>query len=168
VLLCVGRIGRANGIRGDVYVEIRTDAPDERFAVGRVLATEPAERGPLQVRAARPHSGGLAVSFAGVGDRTAAEALRGTLLLVESTDLDPTDDPDEFHDTELVGLAACRSDGAALGEVTDVLHTAGGDLLVITSGDREVLVPFVRQLVPTVDVAAGRVVVDPPEGLLDL
>jgi 16S rRNA processing protein RimM len=172
--LTVGRIGKPQGLRGEVTVEVRTDAPELRFAVGSVLLTDPAERGPLTVESTRDQNGRLVVAFAGVPDRTQAELLRNTLLQVDATDLPPTDDPDEFHDTQLVGLVADLLDGGRLGEVIDVLHLPHGDVLVVRresaeqDGAGEVLVPFVKAIVPDVDIAAGRVVIDPPEGLLDL
>jgi 16S rRNA processing protein RimM len=104
-----------------------------------------------------------------VPDRNAAEQLRNTMLLVDAADVPPSDDPDEFHDTELMGLAADLTDGTRLGEVADVLHLPHGDVLVVRRPEGpEVLVPFVKAIVPDVDVAAGRLVVDPPDGLLDL
>lgn len=167
--LVVGRVGRPQGVRGEVTVEVRTDDPDTRFAPGSALRTEPAERGPLTVEAARPRSGGLVVAFAGVRDREGAETLRGTVLLVDSAELPPIDDPEEWYDHQLVGLAAVDPAGAALGTVTDVVHSPASDLLVLRDDDgREHLVPFIRELVPTVDVPAGRVVVSAPEGLFDL
>lgn len=166
--LVVGRVGRAHGIRGDVLVEVRTDEPDERFAVGSVLVTDPADAGPLTVADQRWHSGKLVLRFEGVSDRNGAEALRNLLLVVDSDDLPPTDDPDEFHDFELVGLAAVGVDGSALGSVVDVVHSAAGEILVLKFQGAERLVPFVREMVPTVDRAGGRVVIDPPEGLFDL
>ncbi|MFG1923668.1 ribosome maturation factor RimM [Cryptosporangium sp. NPDC048952] len=166
--LVVGRIGRAHGIRGDVLVEVRTDEPDERFAAGSVLVTDPADAGPLTVADARWHSGKLVVRFADVQDRNDAEKLRGLLLVVDSDDLAPSDDPDEFHDYELVGLAVVGTDGASFGSVVDVVHSAAGELLVFKYQGAERLVPFVREFVPTVDVPGGRVVIDPPEGLFDL
>jgi 16S rRNA processing protein RimM len=169
VQLVVGRIGRAHGVKGEVAVEVRTDDPDSRFAIGSSLRTDPAERGPLTVVRSRPHSGRLLVLFEGVADRDAAESLRGTLLTVDSADSRPLDDPDEFYDHELMGLEVVTLDGSPVGEVTDVLHPPGPDLLVVGREDGgEVLVPFVRDIVPTVDVPAGRLVVDPPPGLLDL
>ncbi|HUZ25876.1 MAG TPA: ribosome maturation factor RimM [Streptosporangiaceae bacterium] len=168
--LVVGRIGRPHGIRGDVTVDVRTDDPELRFAAGSVLQTDPAANGPLTVAAARWHSGRLLVSFAGVGDRDEADELRGLLLLVESDDLGDDGDPDEFRDFQLIGLAVLTTAGEPVGQVADVLHH-GQDLLVIKgAGDRlgaEILVPFVAPLVPEVDVAAGRLVIDPPPGLLD-
>lgn len=166
-LVVVGRIGRPQGVRGEVTVEVRTDAPDERFADGAVLLTEPPERGPLSVESARDHSGRLVVRFAGVPDRTAAERLRDTLLLVDVRTIAPLEDPDEFHDWQLVGLAAVLGDGTPVGTVGDVLHLPHGEVLVVARPAGEALVPFVRAVVPEVDLAAGRLVLDPPAGLLD-
>ena len=168
--LTVGRIGKPQGLRGEVTVEVRTDAPEIRFAVGSVLLTDPAERGPLTVASTRDQNGRLMVAFEGVHDRSQAEQLRNTLLQVDASDVPPSDDPDEFHDTQLVGLVADLIDGGRLGEVTEVLHLPHGDVLVVRrpAGATEVLVPFVKAIVPEVDLAAGRLVVDPPEGLLDL
>src|SRR5690349_13292894 len=142
MLLVVGRIGRAHGIRGDVFVEVRTDEPDERFAAGSVLVTDPADAGPLTVADVRWHSGKLVVRFEGVQDRNGAEALRGLRLVVDSDELPPTDDPDEFHDYELVGLAAVGVDGSSLGSVIDVVHSAAGEILVLKFEGAERLVPF--------------------------
>jgi 16S rRNA processing protein RimM len=166
--LVVGRVGRPHGLRGELTVEVRTDDPQARFAAGTVLATEPAARGPLTISSARWHSGRLLVTFAGHGDRTAAEQLRDTFLVVDSADLDEPADPDEFHDYQLIGLSAWTVAGEQVGVVADVLHH-GQDLLVIRPvRDRgEILVPFVSAIVPEVDVAAGRLTIDPPGGLLD-
>ncbi|HVQ91557.1 MAG TPA: ribosome maturation factor RimM [Mycobacteriales bacterium] len=167
--LVVGRIGRAHGVAGEVTVELRTDDPADRFAPGAVLRTDPVERGPLTVLAARGRLGGLVVAFAGVADRAGAETLRGTMLVVDAASLPDLDDPDEFYDHQLVGLAAVLPDGTALGTVHEVLHPPGTDLLVIRNdAGTERLIPFVRVMVPTVDLAAGRLIVDPPDGLLDL
>ncbi len=166
--LVVGRIGRAHGIRGDVAVDVRTDDPEARFADGSVLETDSTEVGSLTVTSARSHSGRLLVRFKGVDDRDAAEALRGTTLYVDSADIAPLDDPDEFHDHELIGLTAVTTEGETVGTVEDVLHHAQDLLVITTEKGGEVLVPFVAALVPEVDVAGGRIVLDPPTGLLDL
>jgi len=167
--LTVGRIGKPQGLRGEVTVEVRTDAPDVRFADGASLLTEPAERGPLIVESSREQNGRLMVAFVGVADRSQAELLRNTLLQVDAADVPASQDPDEFHDTQLVGLVAELPDGSRLGEVTEVLHLPQGDVLAVRrEGAPEVLVPFVRAMVPEVDVVGGRVVIDPPEGLLEL
>ena len=164
----VGRIGRPHGVRGEVTVEVRTDDPDLRFVPGAVLLTEPADRGPLTVSACRWHRDTLLLTLEGVDSREAAESVRNTELLVEVADLPPLEDPDVFYDHQLVGLAARLTDGSPLGEVTAVRHE-GAELLVIRRPDGgETLVPFVTAIVPTVDVDGGFVVVDPPEGLLEL
>lgn len=167
-LVAVGRIGKAHGIRGDAFVEPWTDAPDERFAAGTRLSTEPPARGPLTVESSRQHSGKLVVHFAGLDDRNAVEALRGTVLLVPAAARPPIEDPDEFYDTDLIGLAVRTVDGRRLGPVTDVLHSPAGSLLAVDVDGREVLVPFRAEFVPVVDLAAGIAEIDPPDGLLEL
>jgi 16S rRNA processing protein RimM len=169
--LVVGRIVRPHGLKGEVAVEPRTDEPDRRFAVGALLGTQrnrPGTRdgGSLTVRAMRWHSGRLLVTFGEIADRTAAEEARGTVLVVPVDPDESPEDPDEFYDHQLVGLAAEDLDGRPLGEVTAVLHGAQ-DLLQIRAVDgRDALVPFVVALVPEVDVAAGRVVVADRPGLI--
>ena len=164
----VGRIGRPHGIRGDVVVGVRTDEPELRFARGSRLDTDPADLGPLTVAGTKWHSGELLVRFDGISDRDAAAELRGTWLIVDSATLDPPADPDEFRDADLVGLSVRTVGGATVGTVDDVLHS-GQSVLVIKSPDgRDVMVPFVKPLVPDVDVASGFLVIDPPEGLLNL
>lgn len=166
--LVVGRIGRAHGIRGDVAVEVRTDDPDTRFAVDAQLRTDPAQRGPLSVVSTRWHQGRLLVRFANVDDRTQAETLQGTLLVVDVNEAERLEDPDEFYDHQLVGLAAVTTDGQPVGVVTDVLHLPAQDVLVIERADGvEVLVPFVAELVPSVDLDAKTVAVVARPGLLD-
>jgi 16S rRNA processing protein RimM len=166
----VGRVAKAHGVHGELAVDVRTDEPDRRFtrdAVLRAKLRDGTARA-LTVSAARPHGERLLVRFAEVVSRDVAETLRGALLLVDVAELPPTEDPDEFYDHELEGLAATLTDGTPVGTVLEVVHGPGGDLLVLElDGGREVLVPFARAIVPEVDVAAGRVVLDPPEGLLD-
>ena len=166
----VGRIGRPHGVRGDVVVGVRTDEPELRFARGSRLDTDPVRVGPLTVAGHRWHSGELLVRFEEIGDRTAAAEIGGTWLLVDSAALNALDDPDEFRDGDLVGLRVRTVDGTAVGTVTDVLHH-GQDILVIDPvGARadQILIPFVKAIVPEVDIAGGVLVIDPPEGLLDL
>jgi 16S rRNA processing protein RimM len=167
--LVVGRIAKAHGISGEVSVDVRTDDPDHRFGRGASIETEPAERGPLVVETTRWHSGRLLVRFAGVADRGAAEALRSTLLVVDSATSSAPEDDDEFWDHDLIGLEAVTADGVVIGEISDVLHARGSDLLVITrDGGSEVLVPFAAEIVPSVDLGARRAVIAPPEGLFEL
>ena len=167
MLVTVGRIGRPHGIGGEVSVEVRTDAADLRFAVGARLTTEPERVGPLTVKQTRWHGSRLLVRFDGVADRSGAEALRGVRLLSEVNADERLDDSDEFFDHQLVGLLAVTTVGDDVGPVTDVLHLPEQDVLVIARHGTEVLVPFVAQIVPEVDLPSGRVVIDPPRGLLD-
>jgi 16S rRNA processing protein RimM len=164
----VGRIGRPHGVRGEVTVEVRTDDPDLRFVPGAVLSTDPASRGPLTIEGVRWHREILLLTIAGIDSREAAETYRNTELLVPVADLPRLEDPEDFYDHQLVGLTARSTDGTALGEVTAVRHE-GADLLVVRRPEGgEVLIPFVTAIVPAVDVEGGYLVVDPPEGLLEL
>jgi 16S rRNA processing protein RimM len=164
----VGRVGRPHGVRGELTVEVRTDDPDARFTPGSALRTDPPARGPLTVAGSRWHHEILLVTFDGIASREDAETLRNTELLVEIADLPPLEEPDVFYDHQLVGLSARLPDGSVLGEVAAVRHD-GVDLLVISRPDRaDALVPFVSAMVPTVDPGGGYLVVDPPEGLLEL
>jgi len=166
----VGVVLRAHGLRGELVVEVHTDAPDERFAPGAVLVAH-RPGGPdstLTIESARPHSGRLLVRAVGVADRDAAESLRGVRLLIGTDALPAPADPDEFHVHQLEGLRAELEDGSAVGTVRDVVHGPGGELLVLARPDLpDALVPFVAAIVPTVDVEGGRVVLTPPDGLLD-
>lgn len=162
--LTVATIGRAHGLKGEVALDLRTETPAERLAIGTVLTTEPAAAGPLTVLRTRVQSGRWFVLFAEAADRTAAEALRGVDLVVDA----PTSDEDDaWYPHELVGLRAERPDGSLVGEVVGLEHLPAQDALEVREPDgSRTLVPFVREIVPVVDVAGGRVVVDPPAGLL--
>jgi 16S rRNA processing protein RimM len=169
-LLLAGVVVRAHGLRGEVVVDLHTDSPDERFADGAVLVARRAGApdAALRIESTRPHSGRLLVRFTEAPDRSTAEALRGTRLLVAAVALPAPDDPDEFHVHQLEGLRAELADGAVVGVVADVIHGPGGELLVVRrEGADDALVPFVQEIVPTVDLAGGRVILAPPEGLLD-
>jgi 16S rRNA processing protein RimM len=165
----VGRIGRAHGVRGDVSVEVRTDEPDRRFVAGATLLTDPPLAGPLVLQSTRMHSGRMLAHFEQVEDRTAAERLRGVLLLADVDPLETPSNPEEYFDRQLVGLEVVDVRHGRIGVVGEIVHLPGQELLSVRRDDgREVLVPFVAALVPSVDVAGGRVEVDLPEGLLDL
>lgn len=170
--LVVGRVVKAHGISGEVVVEVRTDDPDARFTPGVALrgrARGGAER-MFSIESVRDHAGRLLIRLAGVADRNAADALRGTVFIVDTADLPAIDDPDEFYDHELEGLRVVTVDGTAVGAVREVLHTAAGELLAIKADadDREILVPFVGAIVTSVSRETGIVVIDPPDGLLNL
>ncbi|GAB3670591.1 ribosome maturation factor RimM [Actinocorallia lasiicapitis] len=164
--LVVGRIGKAHGIRGDVTVDVRTDDTDTRFAPGVVLATDPASAGPLTVKDAKWHSGRLIVRFTGVDDRNRAEELRGIWLVIDSAEIVPSEDPDDFHDQQLIGLTVVTVAGETIGTIKEILHHAQ-DLIVIDTPAGDQLVPFVSALVPEVDLEGGRLIVDAPEGLFE-
>jgi 16S rRNA processing protein RimM len=168
--LVVGRIAKAHGVTGELVVDVRTDDPDKRFRQGQTLLGRAGRGGgerTFVIVAVREHSGRLLVRLEGVTDRDAAEALRGTLFLVESDDLPPITEPDEYYDHQLEGLAVRTVDGAAVGTIAEVLHTAAGELLSVkTPEGREILVPFVTAIVPRVSLADSVVEIDPPDGLL--
>lgn len=164
MLVVVGRLSRAHGIRGEIAVTVRTDEPERRFAPGSSLVCGDRT---LTVRSSRHHSGRLLVAFEEVPDRTAAEQLTGTLLEAEIDPGEVPDDPEEFYDHQLVDLAVQTADGTIVGTVTAVLHLPEQDSLVVDLDGREVIVPFVEALVPDVDLAAGHVRLSDVPGLLD-
>ena len=134
---------------------------EDRFAIGAVLQTE--SHGELTVASARVHNGILLLGFEGIEDRNAIEELRNELLYAD-VDIDaPGIDEDDYHVLQLVGCKAYLVDGDEFGEVTDVLNLPGQDVLAIKTEAGEVLVPFVHQLVPVVDIKAKRMTVIPPE-----
>ncbi|HET9422906.1 MAG TPA: ribosome maturation factor RimM [Nocardioides sp.] len=167
----VGRIGKPHGIRGEVTVEVRTDEPERRFADGAALSAAPPGGSAfavstLTVEATRWHQSTLLVSFAELTDRSSAEAARGVVLSVEVPADETPDDPEEFYDHQLVGLAAFDVGGALLGEVSGLVHGAQDLLTIRTPDGRDALVPFVKALVPEVDLAARRVVIADRPGLV--
>ncbi|MCT9093681.1 ribosome maturation factor RimM [Streptomyces sp. ASQP_92] len=166
--LVVARIGRAHGIKGEVTVEVRTDEPELRLGPGAVLTTDPASVGPLTIETGRVHSGRLLLRFEGVRDRTAAEALRNTLLIA---DVDPEalpEEPDEYYDHQLMDLDVVLADGTEVGRITEITHLPSQDLFIVERPDgTEVMIPFVEQIVTEIDLEAQRAVIDPPPGLID-
>lgn len=170
--LVVGRIAKAHGISGELVVDVRTDDPDARFVPGAALSlTNPRTRARqrLVIESVRPHSGRLLVRLHGVTDRNGADALRGGLFVVDSADLPPITDPDEFYDHQLEGLRVRTVAGRPVGTVEEVLHTAAGELLCVRNDSgAEVLIPFVAAIVTSVSVEDGLIQIEPPDGLLDL
>ncbi|AXE80478.1 ribosome maturation factor RimM [Streptomyces atratus] len=166
--LVVARIGRAHGIKGEVTVEVRTDEPELRLAPGAVLATEPATAGPLTIETGRVHSGRLLLRFEGVRDRTAAEALRNTLLIAEVDPAELPEDPEEFYDHQLMDLDVVLADGTEIGRITEITHLPSQDLFIVERPDgSEVMIPFVEEIVTEIDLAEQRAVITPPPGLID-
>ena len=163
----VGRIGKPHGVRGVVTVEPRTDEPVRRFAPGAEFIVDGSAR-LLKVEQIHWHSGRLLLTFAGVHDREAAETLRGVLLEIERPLDELPEDPEEFYDDALEGCSVELLSGELIGVVREVIHLPSQDLLAVEREQApEALVPFIRQFVPTVDIAGRRIVIDPPLGLLD-
>lgn len=166
--LVVARIGRAHGIKGEVTVEVRTDEPELRLGPGAVLATEPASTGPLTIETGRVHSGRLLLRFEGVKDRTAAEALRNTLLIADVDPEEPPEDPEEFYDHQLMDLDVVLADGTEIGRITEITHLPSQDLFIVERPDgTEVMIPFVEEIVSEIDLEEQRAVITPPPGLID-
>ncbi|THA71337.1 ribosome maturation factor RimM [Streptomyces sp. A0642] len=166
--LVVARIGRAHGIKGEVTVEVRTDEPELRLGPGAVLATEPASTGPLTIETGRVHSGRLLLRFEGVRDRTAAEALRNTLLIAEVDPSELPEDPEEFYDHQLMDLDVVLADGTEIGRITEITHLPSQDLFIVERPDgTEVMIPFVEEIVTEIDLEEQRAVITPPPGLID-
>ncbi|MEW1692024.1 ribosome maturation factor RimM [Streptomyces sp. NPDC091265] len=166
--LVVARIGRAHGIKGEVTVEVRTDEPELRLGPGAVLATEPASTGPLTIETGRVHSGRLLLRFEGVRDRTAAEALRNTLLIADVDPAELPEDPEEFYDHQLMDLDVVLADGTEIGRITEVTHLPSQDLFIVERPDgTEVMIPFVEEIVSEIDLEEQRAVITPPPGLID-
>ena len=162
----IARIGKPHGIRGEVTVQVLTDAPDERFTAGTQLTVDPAKLGPLTVRSARWNKDILLLGFEEIKDRNQAETLRGARLSVDSEDAD--DDEDAWYEHELVGLEA-RVGTEVVGKVVGLSTLAVQDLLLIENAEgEEILVPFVTEIVPEVNVEDGYVLLTPPPGLFEL
>ncbi|TPG36881.1 ribosome maturation factor RimM [Mycolicibacterium hodleri] len=171
--LVVGRVVKAHGIGGEVVVDVRTDDPHERFAPGTSLRARARDKGERTyvVDAMREHGGRLLIRLEGVASRDSADALRGSLFIVDTADLPPIEDPDEFYDHQLEGLRVRTLAGREVGAVAEVLHTAAGEILAVRPADGEgpeVLVPFVGAIVTAVSLQDGVIDIDPPDGLLDL
>lgn len=166
--LTVARVSKAHGLKGEVALEVRTDDPETRLAIGERLETVPADVGPLTVTHAREHQGRWLVTFAEISGRTAAENLRGTELVIEA---DASDEEDAWYPHELAGLRVELGDGTVVGKVISLEYMPAHESLLIEEtlpggGTVRTLVPFVLAMVPVVDVEGGRVVVTPPAGLL--
>ena len=164
--LVVARIGRAHGVLGEATIEVRTDQPEDRFYIGSVLATEPTTFGPLIITSVRDHNGTLLLGFKGVNDRNQVEELRDVLLLAE-VDIEADSTEDDFHVQQLLQCQVSTQDGLEIGLVTDVINLPGQDVLAVDYNGREVLIPFVKAIVPIVDIKNRKITVVPPAGLLD-
>lgn len=163
----VARLGKPHGIRGEMTVEVRTDDPEDRFTPGSVFGTEP-DIGPLTLTRARWHRDRLLLTFEEVTDRTRAEDIRNTLITAPSADTDA--ESDAWYIDDLIGAeVVATTSGTPLGTVTAITPGAAQDLIhVELYGGKEVLIPFVEEIVPVVDVDNKRIEIDPPAGLLDM
>nr|WP_314841632.1 ribosome maturation factor RimM [uncultured Microbacterium sp.] len=167
--LRVGRLVKAHGLKGALKVELYTDNPERRFFTGAEFTLQVPEASPwhgktVTVREYRVMNGNPVVFLNDVDDRDGAESLVKAILWIDQ-DLEEVED-DAWFDHQLVGLEVVRDD-VVIGTVSRVDHFPAQDLLYVKAGDREVMVPFVKAIVPTVDIAAGRVVVTPPAGLFE-
>lgn len=154
----VAVVGRAHGLRGEVAVDLRTDEPERRLAPGNrvtAVSTDADTGRSLTVESCRWQSGRLLVAFAELVDRAGAEALRGVVLVSTVDAEERPEHPEEYYDRQLVGLAVYTATGERIGTVTAVLHLPAQDVLEIDRGGEILLVPFVAELVPSVDLAAA-------------
>lgn len=167
--IVLARFGAAHGVRGEVRLKSFTETP---LAVAGYSPLKGSDGRDYRLTDARPAAGAapdmLVVRVDGVRDRNGAEALNGIELSVPRDRLPEPEEADDFYHADLIGLAAETTDGKALGTVTAIENHGAGDLLEIApAGAPAFLVPFTRMVVPVVDIPAGRIVVDPPPGLLD-
>ncbi|MBM3655421.1 MAG: ribosome maturation factor RimM [Actinobacteria bacterium] len=165
MFLVVGRIGRAHGVRGEATIEIHTDNPEARFAIGSILKTDPEDKGPLKIAAAKVHSGTLLLSFEGYHDRTAVETLRNVLLLADINPKESNISEDDFHISQILGCKVIDRVGKEWGEVKEVLQLPSQDTLVVGYQGRDFLIPFVKHFTPEIDIASKIITADHLEEL---
>lgn len=163
----IGRVVKSHGIRGEVVVELTTDEPEIRFALGEVLHGKQGKKEhELTIQSTRMHQGRMLIKFEEIPDRTQADSLRGTKFW--AAPLENDEGEEGFYDHELEGLKIIHN-GAEVGVVTGVMHGPAGEILEVLLNDKkEALIPFVHAIVPEVDLDAGTATITPPEGLLDL
>lgn len=163
--LCLGVIAGAHGLQGAVRVKTFTAAPEAIAGYGPLEDAAGGRR--FALRLSRVEKGAALVQIDGIEDRDAAEALRGVELFLDRGALPPAEDEEEFYHADLVGLAAVDTDGARLGTVRALHDFGAGDLIEVLpdEGGQPRVFPFTREAVPKIDLAAGAVTIDPPEGL---
>ncbi len=163
--IAVGRVLGAHGIRGEVVVSRFGDAPGLLVPGASFTAQRAGRDMVLTVDAARPHKGGWIVSFGGIGGRSEAEMLAGLELEVDESTLPPLEEG-TYYQYRLIGLEVATTEGETVGKVAEVLSTGANDVFVVRGPRGEVLIPAVEPIVTGIDIEAGRVVIDPPPGLL--
>ena len=162
--LVVGRIGRAHGVLGEATIEVQTDDPDIRFQVGNKLTLDDGRE--LTIRSSRWHNQILLLAFDGVADRNQIEELRDQMI---SSDVDlGLLAPGEYHFQQLIGCEVFQQNGELIGTVDEILKSPGQDLLSVSRAAGRVLIPMVKQIIIEIDVLAKKIIVNPPEGLLDV
>lgn len=162
--LVVGRIGRAHGVLGEATVQVQTDDPDVRFKVGAKLSLDNGKD--LTIRSARWHNQILLLAFDGIIDRNQIEELRDQMI---SAEVDITSlSPGEYHYQQLLGCQVFLQSDELIGEVDEIVKLPGQDLLSVARNGKKVLIPMVKKIIISIDVSAKKIVVDPPEGLLDV
>ena len=172
--LTVGHINKPHGTKGELFVWPLTDYPESVYAPGVLLrlgsedAIEPdLSLPPLSVAGVRPFKRGYLVSFVGVADRDGAEALRGAYLFKAAQELEPLAEGEVFYH-QLLGMSVVTVDGVEVGDIMEVYELRPAHMLEVRGDGREIMVPFLKDIVVQVDTADGRMVIDPPIGLLDL
>jgi len=165
--LVVGRLGRPHGIHGEISVEVRTDEPEIRFAKGSKLSVKESNN-QLTVLSSRWHQEKMLVKFEEITDRDLANEIKGKTLTIK---IDPNSietKKDQYYEFQLAGLKVIDKNDKTLGQIKEVITNLAQDLLVVETVDkREVLVPFVKQIVTNVDLDKKQVIMDPPTGLFD-
>ncbi|MFW6284384.1 MAG: ribosome maturation factor RimM [Desulfosalsimonas sp.] len=164
-LLLIGKITRPHGICGEVRVSAYVDQKRHLQPGSRVIVEAPDQQ-PAQYRieTARSHKNGLLIGFAGVGDRSSAEAVSGASLFMPRSDLPPAE-PDTWYWCDLIGLAVYEADGGFVGRVESMIETGSNDVFVVRQGQNERLIPAIEQVVKEIDLEGGKITVDLPEGL---
>ena len=162
--LVVGRIGRAHGVLGEATIEVRTDDADQRFSIGSKLTLDNGKE--LEIKSSRWHNQVLLLSFIGINDRNQIEELRDQLMSVD-VDINQLA-PGEYHYQQLIGCEVFLEKGDLVGAVTEIVKLPGQDLLSIERNGKEVLVPMVAAIIISIDVEKKKIVINPPEGLLDV
>ena len=162
--LVVGRIGRAHGVLGEATIDVQTDDPDLRFKVGSKLTLDSGQE--LTIKSSRWHNQILLLGFEGVDDRNQIEALRDQLISSQ-VDLSALA-PGEYHYQQLIGCQVYLQNNDLVGQVSEVVKLPGQDLLSVDKNGSQVLIPMVKQIIISIDVLDKKIVVNPPEGLLDV
>jgi len=169
--LRVGRLTKAHGLKGAIKIELYTDDPDRRFVPGAVFSLQVPETSAwhgktLELLELKWFNSHPVAFFKGVTDRSAAESLLKAILLIEHDPAEAPEEEDAWYDHQLIGLAVMR-DGAKVGTVARLDHLPAQDLLHVETDAGDVMVPFVKAIVPSVDIAGGTLTVTPPPGLFE-